>query len=110
MKVLKLCYRSLLTRFSVGIKLLDGCPVRFQMEECGPLLLKDTDPKWVSHPGVPFIPDAWQKEVLDYIDKYAHTLKISLIKPLLQRCVLLDCGTHFCWKKFYFILRYKPCD
>lgn len=37
------------------------------MEECGPVLLKDSQPQFYPHRDIPFIPDLWQKEVLDHI-------------------------------------------
>lgn len=49
--------------------LLNGCSVRFQMTACGTLLLKNPNSQWVDHPDIPFIPDAWQKEVIDLIDQ-----------------------------------------
>lgn len=51
-----------------SLSLLNKCPIRFQMEECGPFLLKDAKPHYYSHPDVPFIPDEWQKNVLNHIN------------------------------------------
>ena len=47
------------------------------MEECGAFLLKDANPHFFSHPDIPFIPDAWQKEVLEKIDENSSCLIVA---------------------------------
>eukprot|EP00026_Physarum_polycephalum_P001423 Phypoly_transcript_01424.p1 GENE.Phypoly_transcript_01424~~Phypoly_transcript_01424.p1 ORF type:complete len:1064 (+),score=194.19 Phypoly_transcript_01424:231-3194(+) len=47
------------------------------MEECGAFLLKNANPQYFSHPDIPFIPDAWQKEVLEKIDENCSCLIVA---------------------------------
>eukprot|EP01113_Clastostelium_recurvatum_P046374 TRINITY_DN811_c0_g1_i3.p1 TRINITY_DN811_c0_g1~~TRINITY_DN811_c0_g1_i3.p1 ORF type:complete len:1573 (-),score=491.09 TRINITY_DN811_c0_g1_i3:31-4749(-) len=58
--------------------LLPGdCGVLFQMRTCGPFLIKNAEPRFFPHPDVPFVPDAWQCELLDCIDRDVSCLVVA---------------------------------